>query len=377
MPKFVGYAVFVLITAAAVYGTVQQFAEREENVSEGDGKLMFPQFKNVVNDTAKIVGVDANGKFTLSRASDQWVLMEKGNYPADPSTVNEMLIGLSQLKLLEKKTSKPQRYAKLGLSEPGSKDSDAQRITVFDKADKILLDVILGERKAARGEPNMSELYVRLPDDPQTWNALAGLPITTESVDWLNSELIKVDINRVRSVVALHEDTQVVTVVRTANYGQGYQLQNVPARREVDNEFVVRNIATTLANLNLDDVAKQADQMIGGKNPLSFALVTYDGLQITLNTVKIGDDRMVLLKASSAPTTPVPEAAATSKRKDDVVTILPPKEVKAQIDALNKRWSGYVFELADWRIAPSYKRKEELLKALPKAEPEKAKNAVQ
>ena len=377
MPKQIGYAIFVLVTVLAVIGAVREFANHEANTSEDAGALMFPDFKANLNDSATIKVVGEDGAFTLKReSSGQWVFVEKGNYPVNGAKVNEMLVGLTQLTLLDKKTSKPKRYVKLGLAEPGAQDSKAQRFTVLSQADKVLLDVILGSRKAARGEPNMSEIYVRKPTDAQTWNALASLPIAQDSVDWLGEELVKIDDKRIRSIVVLHEDGQIVTVVRAPSYGQGYKLHNVPEGREVDNEFVVRNIATTLSNLELDDVVVSVGAAPAGDKPLSFALTTYDGLEITINTVKSKDDRMSLVQAKRVPRTEIPAEATSSERKEDKVVVLPEADVDGQVAAFNKRWGGYIFALADWRLAPAYKRMEELLKALPEAPTATAPSAV-
>ena len=45
MPKSLAYAVFVLITAGAVYGAMQTFGERDASVAEESGELLFPGLK--------------------------------------------------------------------------------------------------------------------------------------------------------------------------------------------------------------------------------------------------------------------------------------------------------------------------------------------
>ncbi|MEM7406174.1 MAG: DUF4340 domain-containing protein [Pseudomonadota bacterium] len=363
MPRGAGYVILALVTVLAVVGVYREFTSRQAALAEDAGKLMFPEFRDVINNTASIAVQNAEGDFTLVRKAGTWVLKERASYPAHHARVNEMLVGLTQIKLIEKKTKKPERYAKLGLADPGSEDSDAQRYTVLDAAGKVLADLILGERKAARGEPNMNEIYVRRPGDPQTWNALAGLPNIVDTVDWLREELTRFDDLRVREVAVTHGDDPVVTVFRAAGVGQGYDLANVPEGREVDNYFIVRNVASTLVNLDLDDVRADEGSALEGAQPHTFTLRTFDGLELTMETVKVDDDRLVRLSAKAIEPVAAPAAFDESDRKEDKVVIKTADEVAAEIERLNRQWQGYLFSLADWRIAPSYKPLAELLKA--------------
>ena len=63
MPKSLAYAVFVLITAGAVYGAMQTFGERDASVAEESGELLFPGLKGAINSTGTLKGVGPEGSY--------------------------------------------------------------------------------------------------------------------------------------------------------------------------------------------------------------------------------------------------------------------------------------------------------------------------
>ena len=356
MPRSLRYFILVAVTAAVVYGASRALAEREAATTEIAGALVFPELGSAINTVTQIKGLNEEGTYTLAKQDTGWLLVERGNFPADAGKVRELLVGMSQLKFLEKKTAKADRYAKLGLDEPGKKGSGAHLITLEDASGVVKASVILGESKAARGEPNMTEVYMRLPDDPQTWAALSSMPNVSSTVEWVNDELINIDDKRIAEVVVTHADGEKVRIVRTPGAGQGYTLTDVPEGRAVDSQYVVRNAATTLTNLVLDDVMPIEQMPFEGVDAVDFSLKTFDGMQIDIKSIKAEDERRVHMVASllaSPPTAPAPDEAAEG---DHEIVQLKPEEVAAQIETLNRRWKGFTFELGDWRLAPSYKR---------------------
>ena len=130
MPKSLAYAVFVLVTAAAVYGAVQTFGERDATIAEQGGELLFPSLKEAINSTGTLKGVGPEGAYTLVHTDGQRLMREKANYPADQTKVKQMLLGIAGMELREKKTRKPAKYAKLGLAEPGIHERGAFKVRV-------------------------------------------------------------------------------------------------------------------------------------------------------------------------------------------------------------------------------------------------------
>jgi hypothetical protein len=363
MPRSLRYFILVAVTVAVVYSASRALEEREAATTEAAGALVFPELGTAINTVTQIKGLNEEGPYTLVKKDAAWLLAERGNFPADAGKVSELLVGMAQLKLLEKKTAKAERYAKLGLDEPGKKGSDAHRITLEDASGALKASVILGDSKAARGEPNMAEVYMRLPDDPQTWAALSSMPNISSTVDWLSDELIKFDDQRIAEVLVTHADGETVRIVRTPGVGQGYTLTGVPQGRSVDSEYVVRNVATTLANLVLDDVMPAEQMPLEGVDAVNFTVKTFDGMQVDIKSIKALDQRLVHLAASVLASPPVPPALDEAAEGDHKVKQLTQAEVSAQIETFNRRWQGYTFELGDWRLAPSYKRNADFLAA--------------
>ena len=75
-------------------------------------------------------------------------MSEKANFPADQTKVKQMLLGIAGMELREKKTRKPEKYAKLGLRAWQRADPSAV-VTVLSDNGEVMADVILGNAKVA------------------------------------------------------------------------------------------------------------------------------------------------------------------------------------------------------------------------------------
>lgn len=354
---------FVLVTAGLVYAAYDGFQTRDRAVTAGTGELLFPQLKARLNDTARVRAVTADGPLTLEHGESGWLVVERDGYPADQGKVQQLLIGLAELRRQEPKTARPERYDRLGLEDPGSEGAGSQSFRIEDASGNVNASVIVGNSRPARGQPDASEIYVRLPDDPQAWMAVGSLPRTADVIDWLDDELLDMDARRVRSVTVERADGDGFTVQRAPGEFQGYRLLDVPEGREVENHYVVRNVATGIMNLVLDDVSRATEAPPAAD--VEITVRAHDGLQVHMLGVKAGEDMHHLrLRASYAAqeaehSAPPGETAGTG---DDEILRLDADAVQAEVARLNGRWDGWVYTVGNWRIATANKTMGEFLK---------------
>src|SRR6476646_8827420 len=79
------------------------------------GGLAFPGLAERLQSATRIEIRKPDGGLTLARQGDAWVLPDKGNYPVRPEKLREMLVGLTELRLTEARTSDPGQHARLGV----------------------------------------------------------------------------------------------------------------------------------------------------------------------------------------------------------------------------------------------------------------------
>jgi hypothetical protein len=367
--RALGFTALVVVTAGLVYVAMDSYQSRTADVAAADSSLFLPTLKAALNDTARIRAITPAGPVTFERDEERWVVREKSNYEANAQRVNRLLLGLAHLKRIEAKTSKVERYGKIGLREPGKDGSNANRYTVEDASGTVTTDIIIGDRKPARANPNANEFYVRVPGNPQAWLVEGSLPVSADVTDWLIEALFDLDVDRVKRVLVTHSDGERLDVLHSPGVHDGYTLKGIPEGREVDNQLLVRNVATGVMQFVLDDVEPASAHPKPAKLDVALDITTYDGLTVNIAGSRIDEDYLYVWMSAAYQ----PEGAQHSAPEgevegegDDKIVRLDETAVRAEVERLNTAWAPWRFEIGRWRIATADKRVSDFLKELPK-----------
>ena len=227
--------ILILVTVAIV--VVAVLARREEGGVADAGKLLFPSLLDKINDVTTVVGVGRGETVTLERDGNRWVVAEKEGYPADQDKVRQLVIGTARLRRIEAKTSNPDLYAKIGLDDLNAKDGNAVKYTFKNAAGDSLAEIIIGNSRLGRADPQQSEYFVREPAMAQTWLVQGKLPNAVGALEWLESSILHVDRQRVRQVTVTHPDGAVVTISKKKPSQTGFDVQNPPEGMELASEY--------------------------------------------------------------------------------------------------------------------------------------------
>ena len=226
MKNLRNFILLALAAAAAVYGTVA--LKPSPKTVPQSGELVFPGLLEKLNDTASIDGASGGETYKLAVSDGQWVLPDKDSYRADSQSVRQLLLGVASLERVEPKTSNPALYEKLGLVDPSDAGSDARAFTVSDGSGAKLAELIIGDSKPSRGDPQLTEFYVRFPGDDQSWLVQGKLPSAKSAPDWIDKTILDIPAVRVRSVSVAHPDGETVTVSKADAADQTFTLEDVP-----------------------------------------------------------------------------------------------------------------------------------------------------
>ena len=382
-----GVATAVVVAAAILT------RPKPSTVSQNGGSL-FPDLSAKINDTAAVEVSSAGEKFTLERKDKRWVVSAKSGYPAAVNEVRKLLLGMAQLRRLEPKTSNPKLYDKLELGDPSAKGGTSVQYTVEGAGKQPLASLVIGKRRPANGNSSASELFVRVPGDPQTWLVVGNVPVHKTAREWLDKVLLKIKPGRVRRVTVTHSGGEEVRVEKKAPGEADFELQNIPEGRELDSKYMVNSVARTFADLSLDDV-QPASGVDFDKSPgVTAVLETFDGLRVTMRTRKDGDKTLARLAASFDPALVAAPAAASgdktvpgagkagtaeAAKSDEAAKGKPaaagpasaskektkeakPRDVAREAELLNARWKGWVYEVPDYQMDDLSKKMENLTK---------------
>ena len=70
---------------------------------------------------------------------------------------------------MNQKRRTPELYERLGLQGKDQEGSPSKMVTMKTADNSEDIKLIVGNQKPAKGNPRLSDIYVRKPDDPQTW----------------------------------------------------------------------------------------------------------------------------------------------------------------------------------------------------------------
>jgi len=377
----------MLAVIAAVLIIVAVFmAEQQKPGAPTTGQPVFPELKTVINDVTELSVATQSGTITLHRQEDIWRVKEKYDYPADLGTVRETLIGLAELTTLEPKTRKPELYEKLGLQDVEAEGSLSTGITLKDATGNTVAAAVIGNDRPAQGKSGYKEIFIRKAGDPQTWLVEGRLSVEKNPGKWLDNELVQIETKRVRRLIVTHPDKTRLVVEKAKPTGLNYQVANLPEGLEIESQFTVNNIVSTVTSLSLDDVNPVSEIPFNDQPVVTAVFETFDGLQGTVQLLPKDEKNYVTISAgfnADLVWKPEPEREAEpeeesepqageqteqeTQEKEDAAEPEQPKlkseaEVKAEIEALNKRVEDWVYVIPKFRADTLLKKPQDLLK---------------
>ena len=283
---------------------------RQDAVS---GALVFPQLAAALQQVDRLEISNQGKTLVLLRKNGVWGLANRGGYPAMPGKLREVLTGLTELRLLEPRTSDPANYARLGVEDPAGAQATADLLVLRDAKGAVLAELIIGHRRT-RTRGNLPEMvYIRRPGQAQSWLAEGRLPIDADPQLWLARDIGNISLNDVTRVVVTRGDTK-LEFTRT---GDALALTD-PADHPKLDEYRLEEVFRGLEALSLSDVRPEAGMTAAPVGQAAYTLA--DGTVVTVTVLQ--EDKQVWITL-----------AATG----------------AQAAALNKNWAGWAYQVGEWK----------------------------
>jgi len=184
-----------------------------QQVAIDSGTLMFPNLAPRLKDAAKIEIVSQGKTTTLVLADGRWGLADRGGYPILDTKLRGMLTALTELRLLEPRTSDAEQLRRLGVEEPDAKDSKSSQLRLMDGSGKPILSIITGHRRVRAQAKVPEQIYVRRPGEAQAWLAEGALQVDADPQLWLDRDVLNIDSKRIAGAV-ITRDGQTLTLAR-------------------------------------------------------------------------------------------------------------------------------------------------------------------
>lgn len=299
-----------MIAVAAVSLGIEYRASRPDAVAGA----VLPGLSETIASGQRIIITSADASYRVERAQrgDQsvWVMRDRGDYPVLASRLQQLTDGLRGLRYTRRMTSDASKHARLGVDDP-RQGGRGVLVQIEDGRGALLVNLILGV------EP--SGLYVRRPDDAQTWAASGDLPPLRDIAAWLDLRPLELEPRLLGRVEITPAEGRAYILGRDSAEG-AWRLAS-PALAPLS-QSVVRAAAERITALSPRDV--QPAPAIQGTVRARVRASTFDGVVIDAEIIEAeGRPWMKLVARAGAP------------------------EQEAQALALNNRAAPWAYGLSD------------------------------
>src|SRR3954451_12103742 len=111
------------------------------------GKLMFPDLAPKLKDPSKVEVVHQGKTTTIALQNGRWGLADRGDYRIQDTKLRGMLTGLTELRLVERRTTDAAQFSRLGVEDADATASNSNLLRVLDGSGKKLVELIVGHRR--------------------------------------------------------------------------------------------------------------------------------------------------------------------------------------------------------------------------------------
>jgi|HubBroStandDraft_3_1064219.scaffolds.fasta_scaffold51448_2 hypothetical protein len=271
-------------TAALVAIAIVVLASGDRGVSRAaPDQSAFPALAARLGDVASVTVSRDGTTMTLIRDGDNWLVAEKGNYPANAAKISQIVRAVADLTLVEPKTQNPDLYARLEVEDPGNGKSTL--VAVKDKSGGDLAQAIVGKRRYDRLGAGNDGVYLRKAGEAQSWLARGTLDPSGDAASWLDRQIIDISEKKIAKVTLTQADGSKLVISRSAPEAK-FAVEDAPADAKFKSETATSGPATALETLDLDDVKPAGELPVPDKNVVTASFTTFDGLTVDLRLME-------------------------------------------------------------------------------------------
>lgn len=368
----------ILIALLAVIGgagLVYLKKDNAEYASSGGtlGQKLLEAFQ--VNDVAEVVITQDKQVVSLVKQDDLWRVKERQDYPANFSTIGDLIRKAADLKVVQSEQIGASQLARMELVEPGKGAGSGTAVEFKDKSGKTLRSMVLGKKQVKKSE---SPSPFGGGDFPVgRWIMTSAKPgmaaLVSETFgeaepkpeQWLDKEFFKVE--KVKSVSLTATNATNSWRVSRETEGGEWKLADARAGEVLDTNKVA-SLGSVLASPSFNDVvaADAKPEDTGMKAPAVLKFETFDGFTYTARVGKKTSDESALHFALSVTgdfpkqRTPGKDEKPEDKEKLDKEFAEKTKKLEDKLQQ-EKKFEKYTYLVSKWSVDNGLKDRGELL----------------
>jgi hypothetical protein len=296
-------------------------------------------------DIDSIVLGTGEDEVTLKRQGRGFVVVNKNNYPAKASEINNLITKSLEIQTSQFVTDNAANHEDLGLTE-----EKAKSLVKFFKPDSSLLTGVVAGKAKELGQGT----YVRLASSDKVYVAPSMPWLGGTAMSYVEQELISVKREDIVSVTVSTAGGEYT--LKSTDDDKGVILENIPAGKKYKSNDG-DSVFTSLTSLRCDDVAKSSGDLTFDKQ---FICRLKDSTVYTLKIAQKDDKTYTTCQAEFTDKTPVMVGTKAEPEEE-----LKKKEAKllAQENAIKftQKHQGWVYEIAEWKAKNLIKELSDLI----------------
>ncbi len=323
---FLGWMVVTAVTVVlAVFVVLDRPTAKFDPVSR---EPVFEALRSNPDAAAKIEINSRFGSFSMVRADDVWTTPDRFGYTIDTNDVRRLIVSVSDMRYIERKTSLPERFERLEVDDVDGINAESAYVKISDAAGKVLAEAIVGRPSARFIDGSVSGTYIREPGTNNVWLVSGITNVQTRLVPWLQRNIVSLPANTVARVELGSSDRSIVLSRETPD-SDNFVLADAPEGRAL-NKRKITSISRALADIGLEDIKPKSDLTLPG-DALTAIVTTFDGLAVSVRMAEVDSKNWGTF-----------EAAYTGDSADQSDTA---KAARASVEKINQRVGNWVYWL--------------------------------
>lgn len=294
------------------------------------GSLVFPGLAERLAQTRRVEILHQGKTVVIEPGGDGvWGLADRDFYPVQVSALRDILTGLTELRLVEPRTSDPAKFARLGVENPDTPDATSKLLRVLDASGNPLAAIVLGHRRVRTQGNVLESVYVRLmdqgradqegADQERAWLAEGKLEVSADPLTLIDRDILSIPPERIVNV-AVTRGTERLEFAR-----DGDQLVlRIPSDPRAMEAYRLDDIGRALDNLTMLEVRRAQEPaplpMLG-----EAVFTAIDGLEVQVRLFK--DEKNTWARFS----------------------VSGPEAIREDVQALAGRLTLWEFQISPWK----------------------------
>ncbi len=265
----------VVIIAASVFVKLRAPQSGKERAA------FFPGLSSEIEAINHISIKGYAGAINLSRVNDSWVVDEFDGYPALPDKVKSTVLGTADLKINAPKTTLPRLYSRLGVEGPEVEDSTSLLLSFKDAERNSIVEMIVGKLRLSSASQSTPGLYIRKPNDEQSYLVDGVVDISSTKTDWIERSLFDIPAEAIRAVRVEHADGDNYTLFKNEKGQEQFSLENLPAGKKLASELIISRYGSILQDIQING-ARSKEKLQKQENSINVLIHTFEGTVVEL-----------------------------------------------------------------------------------------------